>query len=74
MNFSIAFHPQTNGQTEHTIQTLEGILRACTRDLKGSWDDHLPLIECAYNNSYYSSIKMVSYKGLYRRKFKSSIG
>ncbi|CAN4123907.1 unnamed protein product [Withania somnifera] len=48
--------------------------RACVLDFKGSWDDHLPLIEFAYNNSYHSSIKMAPYEALYRRKCRSPIG
>ncbi|KAF3616825.1 RNA-directed DNA polymerase -like protein [Capsicum annuum] len=67
---STNFHPQTDGQAERTIQTLEDMLRACTINFKGSWDDHLPLIEFAYNNSYYSSIKMAPFEAIYdiRRK------
>ncbi|CAN4115826.1 unnamed protein product [Withania somnifera] len=50
------------------------MLRACVLDFKGSWDDHLPLIEFAYNNSYHSSIKMAPYEALYGRKCRSPIG
>ena len=57
LDFSTAFHPQTDGQSERTIQTLEDMLRMCVMDLGGSWDDHLPLVEFAYNNSYHSSIE-----------------
>ncbi|KAH0681196.1 hypothetical protein KY284_022281 [Solanum tuberosum] len=74
VNLSTAFHPQTDGQPERTIQTLEDMLRACILDFKGSWDDHLPLIEFAYNNSYQSSIKMSPYEALYGRKCRSPIG
>ena len=49
---STAFHPQTDGQSEMTIQVLEDMLRACVLDIKGSWEEHLPLVEFAYNNSY----------------------
>ena len=49
---STAAHPQTDGQSERTIQTLEDMLRACVLDFKGSWDQYLALIEFAYNNSY----------------------
>ena len=49
---STAFHPQTNGQSERTIQVLEDMLRACVLDRKGSWEEHFPLVEFAYNNSY----------------------
>ncbi|CAN4125159.1 unnamed protein product [Withania somnifera] len=74
VNLSTAFHPQTDGQAERTIQTLEDMPRACVLDFKGSWDDHLPLIEFAYNNSYHSSIKMAPYEALYGRKCRSPIG
>ena len=40
------------------------MLRACVLDLKGSWDEHLPLMEFAYNNSYHASIQMVPYEAL----------
>ena len=49
---STAAHPQTDGQSERTIQTLKDMLRACVLDFKGSWDQYLALIEFAYNNSY----------------------
>ena len=49
---STAFHPHMDGQSERTIQTLEDMLQACVLDLKGSWEEHLPLVEFAYNNSY----------------------
>ena len=73
LDFSTAFHPQTDGQLERTIQTLEDMLRACVLDLKGSWEIHLPLIEFAYNNSYHSSIEMAPFKALYGRKCRSPI-
>ena len=53
---TIAFHPQMDGQSERTIQVLEDMLRACVLDLKGSWDEHFPLVEFSYNNSYQVSI------------------
>ncbi len=71
---SSAFHPQTDSQAERTIQTLEDMLRACALDFKGSWDDHLPLIEFAYNNSFHSSIGMAPFEALYGRKCRSPIG
>ena len=57
-----------------TIQTLEDMLRSCIIDFKGSWDDHFPLIEFAYNNSYHSSIQMAPYEDLYGRKCISPLG
>ena len=53
---STAFHPQTDGHSERTIQTLEDMLRACVLDFNGIWEEHLPLLEFAYNNSYQASI------------------
>ena len=52
LHFSMAFHPQTDGQSERTIQTLEDMLRARVMEFRGSWDTHLPLMEFAHNNSY----------------------
>ncbi|XP_070010308.1 uncharacterized protein [Nicotiana sylvestris] len=74
VNLSIAFHPQTDGQAERMIQTLEDMLRACTLDFKGSWDDHLPLIEFSYNNSFHASIQMSPFEALYGRRCRSPIG
>ena len=65
LTFSTAYHPQTDGQFEHTIQTFEDMLRACVLDLGGKWDSHLRLIEFAYNNSYHSSIGMAPFESLY---------
>ena len=59
--FSTAFHPQTDGQTERTIQILEDMLRACALDFQSSWSKVLPLIEFSYNNSYQSSIGMAPF-------------
>ena len=73
LKFSTAFHPQTDGQTERTIQTLEDMLRACTLDFQGSWSKYLPLIEFAYNNSYQATIGMAPYEALYGRKCRSPI-
>ncbi|WMV29677.1 hypothetical protein MTR67_023062 [Solanum verrucosum] len=69
-----AFHPQTDGKAQHTIQTLEDMLRVCVIDFKGNWDDHLPLIEFAYNNRYYSSISMALFEALYGRMCRSLVG
>ena len=73
LDFSIAYHPQTDGQTERTIQTLEDMLRMCVLDFKQDWDQHLPLVEFAYNNSYHSSIGMPPYEALYGRKCRSPL-
>ncbi|GKE06388.1 putative reverse transcriptase domain-containing protein [Tanacetum coccineum] len=59
---STAYHPQTDGQSERTIQTLEDMLRACVIDFGKGWDRHLPLVEFSYNNSYYTSIKAAPFE------------
>ena len=68
LQFSIAFHPQNDGQSERTIQTLEDMLRTCVLEFKDSWVKHLPLAEFAYNNSYRASIDLAPYKALYGQK------
>jgi hypothetical protein len=65
LNFSSAYHPQTNGQTERTTQILEDMLRACVLKYGKSWDKSLPYVEFSYNNSYQASIKMAPYVALY---------
>ncbi|WMV37963.1 hypothetical protein MTR67_031348 [Solanum verrucosum] len=73
VKLSTAFHPQMDSQAERTIQTLVDMLRACVIDFKGSWDDHLPLINFSYNNSYHSSIAMAPFEALYGRRCRSLI-
>ncbi|GJU63357.1 putative reverse transcriptase domain-containing protein [Tanacetum coccineum] len=70
---STAYHPQTDGQSERTIQTLEDMLRTCVLDFEGSWDVHLLLVEFFYNNSYHSSVRCVPFEALYGRKGRSLI-
>ena len=70
---STTFHPQANDQPERTIKTLEDMLRACMMDFQGSWEDHLALIEFAYNNSYQVSIQMVPFEALYGRSCQSPV-
>ena len=73
LTMSTTFHPQTDGQLERTIQVLEDMLRACVLDHKDSWEEHLPLVEFAYNNSYHASIQMAPYEALYGRPCRSPI-
>ncbi|GJS12772.1 putative reverse transcriptase domain-containing protein [Tanacetum coccineum] len=70
---STAYHYQTDGQSERTIQTLEDMLRACVIDFEKGWVKHLPLVEFSYNNSYHASIKVASFEALYGRKCRSSV-
>ncbi|KAI3826276.1 hypothetical protein L1987_00321 [Smallanthus sonchifolius] len=73
LDISTAYHPQTDGQSERTIQTLEDMLRACVIDFGNSWETHLPLVEFSYNNSYHTSIKAAPFEALYGRKCRSPL-
>ncbi|GJW99847.1 putative reverse transcriptase domain-containing protein [Tanacetum coccineum] len=73
LDMSTAYHPETDGQSERTIQTLEDMLRACMLDFGKSWDRHLPLAEFSYNNSYHTSIKVAPFEALYGRKCRSPV-
>jgi len=71
--FSTAFYPAMDGQTEHTIQLLEDMLRAYALDFKKAWDEHLALIEFFYNNSYRASIRIAPYEALYRSRCRTPL-
>ncbi|GJS35612.1 putative reverse transcriptase domain-containing protein [Tanacetum coccineum] len=73
LDMSTAYHPQTDGQSERTIQTLEDMLRACVIDFGNGWVKHLPLVEFSYNNSYHASIKATPFEALYGRKCRSPV-
>ncbi|GJV84206.1 putative reverse transcriptase domain-containing protein [Tanacetum coccineum] len=73
LDMSTAYHPETGGQSERTIQTLEDMLRACVIDFGKGWEKHLPLVEFSYNNSYHASIKGAPFEALYGRKCRSPI-
>ena len=73
LHFSTTYHPQTDGQSERTIQTLEDMLRACVLDFGGSWDTYLPLAEFSYNNSYHASIDRAPFEMLYGRRYRTPI-
>nr|GFC32503.1 putative reverse transcriptase domain, ribonuclease H-like domain, aspartic peptidase domain protein [Tanacetum cinerariifolium] len=73
LDLSTAYHPEMDGQSDRTIQTLEDMLRACVIDFGGSWDQHLPLVEFSYNNSYHASIKAAPFDALYGRKCRSPV-
>jgi len=63
-----AYHPQIDGQSESTIQSLEDLLRTCVLDHLGNWDEILPLVEFTYNNIYQARIGMAPFEALYGRK------
>ncbi|GJU57004.1 putative reverse transcriptase domain-containing protein [Tanacetum coccineum] len=73
LDMSTAYHPQTDGQSERTIQTLQDMLRACVIDFGKGWVKHLPLVKFSYNNSYHASIKAAPYEALYGRKCRSPV-
>ncbi|GJY69596.1 putative reverse transcriptase domain-containing protein [Tanacetum coccineum] len=73
LDMSTAYHPETDGQSERTIQTLEDMLRACVIDFGKGWEKHLPLVEFSYNNSYHASIKATPFEALYGRKCRSPV-
>nr|GEY87612.1 putative reverse transcriptase domain-containing protein [Tanacetum cinerariifolium] len=73
LDMSTAYHPETDGQSERTIQTLEDMLRACVIDFGNGWEKHLPLVEFSYNNSYHASIKVAPFEALYGWKCRSPI-
>ncbi|GJW34945.1 putative reverse transcriptase domain-containing protein [Tanacetum coccineum] len=73
LDMSTAYHPQTDGQSERTIQTLEDMLHAFVIDFGNGWERHMTLIEFSYNNSYHASIKAAPFKALYGRKCRSLV-
>nr|GFA76408.1 putative reverse transcriptase domain-containing protein [Tanacetum cinerariifolium] len=74
LDMSTVYHPETDGQSERTIQTtLEDMLRACVIDFGKGWVNHLPLVEFSYNNSYQASIKATPFEALYGRKCPSPV-
>nr|GFB92577.1 reverse transcriptase domain-containing protein [Tanacetum cinerariifolium] len=73
LDMSTACHPQTDGQNERTIRTMEDMLLASVIDFGSSWDRHLQLVEFSYNSTYHASIKVAPYEALYGRKCRSLV-
>jgi transposase InsO family protein len=73
LNFSLAYHPQTDGQTEKTNQILEDMLRASVLKYSKSCDKSLPYAKFSYNNSYQSSIKMAPFEALYGQQCRTPL-
>ncbi|GKA73220.1 putative reverse transcriptase domain-containing protein [Tanacetum coccineum] len=73
ISMNTTYHPETDGESERTIQTLEDILRSCVIDFGKGWVKHLPLAEFSYNNSYHASINAAPYEALYGRKCRSPV-
>jgi hypothetical protein len=70
---SLAYHPQTSGQSERVNQIIEDMLRACVLEFPQKWDDCLPLAEFSYNNSYQERIKMAPFEALYGRRCRTPL-
>ena len=73
LDFSSAYHPQTDGQTERVNQVLEDMLRACVLTYGSNWEKSLSFAELSYNNSYQASLKMSPFEALYRRKCRTPL-
>nr|GEV83139.1 putative reverse transcriptase domain-containing protein [Tanacetum cinerariifolium] len=73
LDMSTAYHLQTDGQSERTIQTLEDMFHAYVIDCGKGWDRHLPLVKFSYNNSYQTIIKVALFEALYSQKCRSPI-
>jgi len=73
LRMSSIYHPQTDGQSKRTIQSLKDLLRACVLDHMGSWSEMLSLVEFTYNNKYHSNIGMAPYEALYGRRCRTPL-
>ena len=73
LNFSTAYHPQTNEKTERVNQVLEDMLRMYVMDKPGKWEDYLHLVEFSYNNNFQVSASMSPIEILYGRKCNTPI-
>jgi hypothetical protein len=73
LNFSSAYHLQTDGQIERTNQVLEDMLRACALKYGKSWDKGWPYAELSYNNSNEASLKMAPFEALFGRKCRTRL-
>ena len=73
LTMSSAYHPQTDGQSERTIQSFEDLLWTCVLDHLGAWDEVLPLVEFTYNNSFHASISIAPYEALYGRRCRTPL-
>nr|GEW57192.1 putative reverse transcriptase domain-containing protein [Tanacetum cinerariifolium] len=73
LDMSTAYHPETDGQSKRTIQTLKDMLRACVIDFGNGWERHLSLVKFSYNNSYHANIKAAPFEALYGQKCRSPV-
>jgi hypothetical protein len=70
---NLAYHPQTDGQTERVNQIQEDMLRACVMEYPGSWEKNMSWIEFSYNNSYQESLKMAPFEVLYGHRCRTPL-
>jgi len=73
LDFSSAYHPQTDGQTERVNQIMEDMLRACVLTYGKDWEQSLPYAEFSYNNGYQASLGMSPFEALYGRKCRTPL-
>jgi len=72
-HMSTAFYPETDGQTERTIRTIEDMIRLCELEWAGDWEDYMPLVKFSYNNSYHLSIGMSPFEAMYGRRCRTPL-
>ena len=65
MNFSIAYHPQIDENTERVNQIVEDMLRMYVMNKPTKWEYYLHLAEFSYNNGYHNFTKMSPFEVIY---------
>jgi transposase InsO family protein len=73
LDFSSAYHPQTDGQIERVNQIIQDMLRAYVLTYGKEWEQSLPYAEFSYNNSYQASLGMSPFEALYGRKCRTPL-
>jgi hypothetical protein len=73
LNFSITYHPESDGKIERVNQVIQGMLRMHVMDKPSKWEDYLHLVDFSYNNGYQASLKMSPFEALYGKKFNTTI-
>jgi hypothetical protein len=73
LDFSSAYHPQTDGPTEQVNRIMEDKLRACVLTYGKDWEQSIPYAEFSYNNSYQASLGMSPIEALYGRKCRTPL-
>jgi hypothetical protein len=67
LQFSTAYHPQTDGQSERVNQCMEMFLRCAVNDSPTHWKRWLPAAEFWYNSTHHASLTCSPFKALYGR-------